>query len=96
MSCHSEWDLPGGTLNEGGPVVSMRRPRNSLDWGKGILIKLGTWGCASAILLGAGFVGVSRGGILLLATLLAIVLVCQVSVGAPVSSAGMGQCNGIE
>jgi len=32
MSCHSVWDLCGGTLNEGGPVVSTRRPRNSLDW----------------------------------------------------------------
>jgi len=66
------------------------------DWGKGTLIKLGTWGCASALLLGVGFVGVSRGGILLLATLPSVVPVCQVSVGTPVSSAGMGQCNGIE
>jgi len=32
MLCHSTWDLRGGTLNEGGPVVLMRRPRNSLDW----------------------------------------------------------------
>jgi len=32
MLCCSAWDLHGGTLNEGGPVVSMRRPRNSLDW----------------------------------------------------------------
>jgi len=66
------------------------------DWRKGTLIKLGSWGCDSALLLGVGFVGVSRGGILLLATLLAVVLVCQVSVGTPVSSAGMGQCNGIK
>jgi len=45
-------------------------PRAAIeDWGKG------TWGCASA-LLGLGFVGVSRGGILLLAALLAVVLVC--------------------
>jgi len=59
------------------------------DQGKGTLIKLGAWDCASALLLGVGFVGVSRGGILL-AALLAIVLVCRVSVGALVSSAGMG------
>jgi len=32
MLCCSVWDLRGGTLNEGGPVVSTRRPRNSLDW----------------------------------------------------------------
>jgi len=70
--------------------------RGSNDWGKGTLIKLGTWGCASALLLGVGFAGVSRGGILLLATLLGVVLVCRVSVGASVSSAGMGQCNGIK
>jgi len=46
------------------------------DWGKGTLIKLGTWGCASALLLGVGFFGVSRGGILLLDALLAVALVC--------------------
>jgi len=66
------------------------------DWGKGTLIKLGTWGCASALLLGVGFVGVRRGGILLLATLLAIVPAHRISVGALVSSAGMGQCDGIK
>jgi len=32
MLCRSAWDLCGGTLNKGGPVVSTRRPRNSLDW----------------------------------------------------------------
>jgi len=66
------------------------------DWGKGALIKLGTWGCDSALLLGVGFVGVSRGGILLLDDLPAMVPACQISVGMLVCSTGMGQCNGIE
>jgi len=55
------------------------------DWGKGALIRLGAWGCTSALLGVVGFVwGVSRGGILLLAALLAVVPVCRVLVGAPV------------
>jgi len=66
-------------------------------WGKGVLIRLGIWGCTSALLLGVvGFVGGGKqGGILL-----AMVPVCQVLVGALVGQVlvgtGMGQCNGIK
>jgi len=66
------------------------------DWGKGALIRLGTWGCTSALLLGVGFVGVSRGGILLLADLPAVVLACRISFGMSVCSTGMGQSNGVK
>jgi len=66
------------------------------DWGKGALIKLGAWGCASALLLGVGFVGGSRGGILLLADLPAVVPACRISVSVLVLSTGMGQSDGVE
>jgi len=66
------------------------------DWGKGALIRLGAWGCASALLLGVGFVGVSRGGILLLADLPAMVPACRISVGLSVRSTGVGQSDGVE
>jgi len=66
------------------------------DWGKGALIRLGAWGCASALLLGVVSVGVSRGGILLLANLPAVVPAHQVSVGMTVCSTGVGQSNSIE
>jgi len=66
------------------------------DWGKGALIRLGAWGCAGALLLGVVSVGVSRGGILLLANLPAVVPACRISVGMLVHSTGVGQSNSVK
>jgi len=72
-------------------------PRAAMeDQRRGALIGLGTWGCASALLLGVESVVVGMVGIHLLATLSAAVLVRRVSAGTPVRGAGMGQCDGVK